>query len=520
MEELTEGLAASFSISQQENSTAAEHPRFAQYKAKLGASGQDERRSRQLELQKKNRSSVVNHLRRLAGSDSFAQQEQIDDEEDAANDGEEMEVDVKSKKRAPYYRNKLMLSEWLVDVPADLSEEWILVPCPVGRRNLVVAAKGVTSSYTKAGHLLSKFSSHLPGGYRGHAKRSAEYTLLDCILSEAERKYYVLDVMSWNGHPVVDSETDFRFFWLKSKLDEIPKLAEYSKLNPLKFEGLPTYQCTPDGVAAALEANFPFQVDGFLFYHKRTHYTFGPTPLVGWLKPYMMEELLGVAVPEKHRAGMPPHYANLRQHIADWERESREARKTRKHRGGGCDNRGGGGDNRLAATTGPQAAIARGDGRCAHDAVTRGHGAHDAVTRGHGALDARDTGTRSHDGRNTGHGAHSTPYVTLGTRALDARDQGAQCPRHCPRRRDTGTQCPRRRMTLAEPVPRCRHSDHDAVTRGHSVHDAVTRGHSAHDAVAREHGAHDAVINDPGLTSELQRRCRVLFIDASTQLGA
>jgi hypothetical protein len=33
-----------------------------------------------------------------------------------------------------------MLSEWLVHIPEDLAELWYLVPCPEGRRTLVVAA--------------------------------------------------------------------------------------------------------------------------------------------------------------------------------------------------------------------------------------------------------------------------------------------------------------------------------------------------------------------------------------------
>ena len=45
-----------------------------------------------------------------------------------------------------------------------------------------------------------------------------------------------------------------------------------------------------------LENDMPFQaeVDGILFYHKETHYTHGPTPLIGWLKPFMMKEILGI----------------------------------------------------------------------------------------------------------------------------------------------------------------------------------------------------------------------------------
>lgn len=32
----------------------------------------------------------------------------------------------------------------------------------------------------------------------------ADYTILDCIYSEVDRTYYILDIMCWRGHPVYD----------------------------------------------------------------------------------------------------------------------------------------------------------------------------------------------------------------------------------------------------------------------------------------------------------------------------
>lgn len=34
-----------------------------------------------------------------------------------------------------------MLSEWLVDIPAELDTDWLMVVCPVGKRSLIVASK-------------------------------------------------------------------------------------------------------------------------------------------------------------------------------------------------------------------------------------------------------------------------------------------------------------------------------------------------------------------------------------------
>lgn len=52
MEELSQALAGSFSVSQDLNSTATPHPRLSQYKSKYSSLEQSERRRQLLELQK------------------------------------------------------------------------------------------------------------------------------------------------------------------------------------------------------------------------------------------------------------------------------------------------------------------------------------------------------------------------------------------------------------------------------------------------------------------------------------
>jgi hypothetical protein len=51
------------------------------------------------------------------------------------------------RKQQKIYKETLMLSEWLVHVPEDLAELWYLVPCPEGRRTLVVATAVSCKSY-------------------------------------------------------------------------------------------------------------------------------------------------------------------------------------------------------------------------------------------------------------------------------------------------------------------------------------------------------------------------------------
>ncbi|XP_075391855.1 snurportin-1 [Tenrec ecaudatus] len=317
MEELSQALASSFSVSQDLNSTAAPHPRLAQYKSKCSSLEQGERRRRLLELQKSKRLDFVNHARRLA-EDDWAGMESEEEEEEKKDD-EEMDVDL-GKKLPKRYANQLMLSEWLIDVPTDLGQEWILVVCPVGKRALIVASRGSTSAYTKSGYCVNRFPSLLPGGNRRNSATAKDYTILDCIYSEVNQTYYVLDVMCWRGHPVYDCQTDFRFYWMHSKLPEEGGLGEKTKLNPFKFVGLKNFPCTPESLCKVLTMDFPFEVDGLLFYHKQTHYSPGSTPLVGWLRPYMVSDVLGVAVPAGPLTTKPEYAGHQLQQIIQHKR--------------------------------------------------------------------------------------------------------------------------------------------------------------------------------------------------------
>lgn len=40
-----------------------------------------------------------------------------------------------------FFLSQLMLSEWLVDVPENFSTNWFMIPCPEGKRCLVVAER-------------------------------------------------------------------------------------------------------------------------------------------------------------------------------------------------------------------------------------------------------------------------------------------------------------------------------------------------------------------------------------------
>lgn len=91
---------------------------------------------------------------------------------------------------------------------------------------------------------------------------------------------------------------DLRQFWIKSKFAEIKNLQDRNThTNTYPILPLPSINCDSD-LSAALENLDPklFPLDGLLFYHRAASYTFMKTPLVTWLKPYMLPEKLGISV--------------------------------------------------------------------------------------------------------------------------------------------------------------------------------------------------------------------------------
>lgn len=67
------------------------------------------------------------------------------------------------------------------------------------------------------------------------------------------------------------------------------------------------------------------QVDGLLFYHKQTHYTPGSTPLVGWLRPYMVPDILGLTVPATPLTAKPDYAGRQLQQIIESKRSKKLA---------------------------------------------------------------------------------------------------------------------------------------------------------------------------------------------------
>lgn len=271
--------------------------RMSEYKSVGTRKSQAERRNRVLERIRKTRdarlASTTDVETFLDGpvGDNDCDRERMDADESpmatVTNFQSSPRTHVPSaKKKDRRYRNAIMMSEFMEEVPADIASKWSTVVCPVGKRCLIVARMGCTHMYLRNGYMMKMFNTTLPGGDETESNKKMAW--LDCIFDEDTSVFYVVDILDWNGFPVVDNERKFRTFWLASKFAE---LDAPSKRHRFRFEVLPSYECTESGLNEAEECGRRLgpRLDGYLMFHNEGIYERGRTPLCLWLTAAMLD---------------------------------------------------------------------------------------------------------------------------------------------------------------------------------------------------------------------------------------
>ncbi|XP_060835186.1 snurportin-1-like isoform X2 [Rhopalosiphum padi] len=283
---------------------------------------QVKRRQETLEIQKQKRDQQINERRNIKNDTDNTFME-IDERKNGT---------VVPSNEAYELATSMMYSEWMLETPEDI-DSWIAVLCPEGKRCCVIAQDNKTKTVNKFGTTLNNFPSLFPYGCRvsnncpSHRKR----TVLDCVYSFKLKKYYVLDIIEWMGVPYTDFDAEFRFYFIQSKLSEIPGINEKSTTNFYPFELAPR-MVTRDLYQHLLEKCqfFPdnIELDGINFYYPQSLYTSGETPLVLWLKPFMIPDVLQKPVNDQlaqlHR---PPHYVNVFEYSQSLKKKNRKFKK-------------------------------------------------------------------------------------------------------------------------------------------------------------------------------------------------
>ena len=118
--------------------------------------------------------------------------------------------------------------------------------------------------------------------------------------------------------------------------EEKPQCLRRDNVNPYIFKPLATYSTERGSLEKVFQdPEFPMfdglpLLDGILFYHNMLNYMPGHTPLVGWLKGYMIPEMLGIAVSSKIESQKPPTYASMKEHISEFETNYFQKKEQRK----------------------------------------------------------------------------------------------------------------------------------------------------------------------------------------------
>lgn len=287
------------------------------------------------------RDKILTQKRKINQEDDDECEINVERIEDIADEWMVLSEDEEEKEEKPCkrrkYQNILMLSEWMVDVPSDLTSNWFVSICPIAKRCSVIASRGKTRVFARNGYeFMYEFQSALPGGNRKLS--SSSNCALDCLYESRSKTFYILDPLVWNGASFYGTDTSFRDYWLTSRItEELSHLCQVNEYNRYCMKVLPRIKCTVEYLAEVInqlqeetsscaqcrrkeeERQRAMQmemqddgeekmqkekikkqgrtlckcsVDGLLFVHMMTLYSPGVNPLANWVKPQMCHQLL------------------------------------------------------------------------------------------------------------------------------------------------------------------------------------------------------------------------------------
>ncbi|CEM33043.1 unnamed protein product [Vitrella brassicaformis CCMP3155] len=173
-----------------------------------------------------------------------------------------------------FFAGQLVHPDWLVSPPPDLAHNWLVAARPEGNRMLVISKHGWAVARNKNGRFQMKFPCLLPP--RG-------VTIVDVAFAEATRTMHLLDVLCWNDCLLMDSSTECRHFFLKSRYEEMEsELRETSVHHMYPMVLVDLHECTQQHLLRLYYEDLDYPKDSLLFVHKEAHYDPGLNPL--WLQ--------------------------------------------------------------------------------------------------------------------------------------------------------------------------------------------------------------------------------------------
>ena len=179
--------------------------------------------------------------------------------------------------------NYFMLPETFSEIPETFEENWLALPWIDGVRCLLIASNGITIAKNYDGNVFLKFNSNLPNGNPSSKTAKSNYTIIDCIF--INNIIYAIDLLVWKGNYYYDSDSEFRFYWRNTKLQEEIDLKEITATNEYSITNIPYYKCDIESLKEIINTKSLFTGSGWMFYHKAGHYFPGQCPLMSYLSP-------------------------------------------------------------------------------------------------------------------------------------------------------------------------------------------------------------------------------------------
>uniref|UniRef100_A0A182PMH0 Snurportin-1 n=1 Tax=Anopheles epiroticus TaxID=199890 RepID=A0A182PMH0_9DIPT len=293
---------------------------------------QEERRRRLLEKQKRCRELELD-----AGRPGLLEELTAEPSTDDAMECQASKPRSKNRIRiitSKLFANKVQLSEWMHERPDDL-DSWLVRPCPVGQRCLLVFRQRIAIAFNKRGRSIASVRTK---------QNLRDAIVLDCILAK-DRTFYILDALVLAQVDLVNCECQFRFAWIESKYHEngLADLFDTKMANgkePFRLALLPSYDLADGAAMDACWSHYPAfpddkpRLDGYLFYHKQSQYVYGKTPLVVWLFAFMLQDVLKLPaglINGLHLANKPARYTgNYAEYIEEFDR-MQATRRRRNH---------------------------------------------------------------------------------------------------------------------------------------------------------------------------------------------
>jgi len=225
-----------------------------------------ERQEEALRLQNDSREEMLNQIRVIAfaSATSSKEDEMVEVEMPSKK---KHEIKLKKIRKWQFFGRQFMIPDWFVEVPGNITNDWLVYVRPEGDRHLLFSDGGYTKLVRKNGRESRRrfFDARFPRGE----------TILDGVL--IEEGFICTDVLIWGDVALADAEFECRHFFLQCRLQEQDWDSGDLRLLHVEADFVSTERL--EKLYESAKSMSAYHADGLQFMHKQGKYFPGLTPL-------------------------------------------------------------------------------------------------------------------------------------------------------------------------------------------------------------------------------------------------